>query len=306
MKISTVLFALAGSSAADYMCPAMSLGTDATALQYAFQIQQLLNMYYQSVPVTAEFFSSLPMASMQASNGMTLAENTVTNVGGLAKQAQLAANALGETIGMMGQTFIPPACNYTLPMPTNATAHLMNAFNLEASLCGAFIGLADYFQTPTLNSLSARIAAEHGIHAAAVRAMMQPVGFMPNSSSLTPAFTPEMVLSSGMEVGMLGSYIAGCNVVGPAAPCGGVVSFGPLLSSLDGQSAQPAESSMSSYSGMVYTSTIAPIPAPTPIASDMSATMTTMAPATFTGEGKRQIASAGVGAAAMVMGYMMA
>lgn len=94
------------------------------------------------------------------------------------------------------------------------------------------------------------MAAEHGIHASALRAMMQAVGFRPNSTMLTPAFTPDMILEMGMEVGMLGTYLGGC-VKAPAAPCGGTVSFGPLLPMLTGQSVMGSNSStpMSGGSG---------------------------------------------------------
>ena len=74
MKTPAYLLMLAASSAADYACPATLSMTDTTALQYGYQIQQLLNQYYQSVPVNTSLFSSLPNAQMQASNGMTLAE----------------------------------------------------------------------------------------------------------------------------------------------------------------------------------------------------------------------------------------
>ena len=137
------LLPLAAASAitAEYVCPANTSSIDASAIAYAYTIQGLIEAYYNSVPVNASFFSDLSMASMTASNGMTLAENTVTNVEGLTTQAKLAATALMEEGGMLGLS--PPACTFTLPMAPNGTAHLMNAFHLEASLCGAFIGLAD-------------------------------------------------------------------------------------------------------------------------------------------------------------------
>ena len=171
---------------------------------------------------------------------MTLAENTLTNVQGLEKQAALALRAISDEISTIKGASMPNMCDVMLPAVLNASAHLMNAFNIEASLCGAFIGLGDYFQSPTLNSLSARIAAEHGIHASALRSMMQPVGFMPNSTMLTPAFRPDEVLSTGTEVGQLGGFLRHCNISVPQAPCGGMVSFGPLLSNLTGQSSKPA------------------------------------------------------------------
>jgi hypothetical protein len=34
--------------------------------------------------------------------------------------------------------------DYSLPAPADAQSHLMNAYQMEATLCGTFIGLADY------------------------------------------------------------------------------------------------------------------------------------------------------------------
>ena len=296
MKATCFLPLVATSAVmADYVCPANPSMTDAEAIGFAYTIQGLLESYYNSIPVNASFFSDLPMASMTASNGMTLAENTVTNVEGLTKQAMLGAEALMEMGGMLGLT--PPPCTYTFPPAPNGTAHLVNAFYFEATLCGAFIGLADYFQSPTLNSLSARLAAEHGIHAAALQAMMKPVGFMPNSTMLTPAFTTDMILQDGMMVGMLGSWLGGC-VSAPKAPCGGTVMFGPLLPTLMGESnmmpPSTATTSGSAASGMSMSGS-----------SFSSASMTQSGPATFTGSAGALKARSGVGAAAMVMGYLM-
>ena len=328
MKTPSALLLFAGTAAADYMCPAMPSMTDSTGLSYGYQIQQLLNMYYKSVPVNASFFSGLPGADMMASNGMTLAENTVTNVEGIAKQAVLGAQAIMEEVGMMPGGMMPPSCAYTLPPAMNASAHLMNAFYLEATLCGAFIGLADYLQSPTLNSLSARLAAEHGIHAAAIRGMMQPVGFMPNSTMLTPAFTPDMVLSMGMDVGQLGTWLAGCNVMGPEAPCGGMVSFGPLLPMMQGAMSSteptpaPATTTVTgssyvytgtSFYGVTYTASSAAASMSGAAASmsvaapaTYTGSMTMATPATFTGEANMLTAGVATGIAALLMAYLMA
>jgi hypothetical protein len=304
MKVTSFLpLALASAATADYVCPANPSMTDAQAIAYGYTIQGLIESYYHSVPVNASFFSDIPMASMMASNGMTIAKNTVTNVEGLGKQAMLGAEALMMMGGMLGLS--PPKCSFTYPMAPNGTAHLMNAFYLEATLCGAFIGLADYFQSPTLNSLSARLAAEHGIHAAALQAMMQPVGFMPSSTTLTPAFTPDMVMQSGMEVGMLGSYLGGCVKV-PMAPCGGMVAFGPLLSNLTDQSAMMSNSTMMASGSMTMTGSMTSgAPGMVATASGSMRSTTQSAPAVFTGEASSLNAGAGVGAAALVMAFQM-
>ena len=292
--LPSLLLVAASGAVADYMCPAMPSDGDQTSLHYAYTIQNLLNIYYSSIPVNASFFSGLPNADMMASNGMTLAENTVTNVMGLAKQAELGAEAIKEEMMGSMSTSMPMECQYVLSPAPNASAHLMNAFYIEATLCGAFIGLADYLQSPTLNFLSARLAAEHGIHASAIRGMMQPVGFMPDSTMLTPAFTPETVMSSGMEVGMLGDWMGGCPVTPPMAPCGGSVSIGELLATLDGQT---ADSGMACPSSMMPTATYAPAE---------SASMSTAPVATFTGGGhKLKTTGMGVGLVAVAMGWIL-
>lgn len=84
----------------------------------------------------------------------------------------------------------------------------------------------------------ARLAAEHGIHAAYLLSYMTGTPFNANSTSLTAAFTPDYVLGTSnavpFDVGRLGQFLgAGC-VVAPSAPCGATVSFGPALAALSG------------------------------------------------------------------------
>ena len=235
MKPVSVLLSLATAVNAYYVCPATLTAADAASITYGYKVQSLLDSYYSSIPVNASFFSDLPMASTQDSNGMTKAENTVTNVLGLAKQASLGKKAITE-LAMKAGVDLGNDCSYQYPSAPNGTTHLKNAFYFEATMCGAFIGLADYVESPESAFLAARLSAEHGIHASALRAMMQPVGFMPNSTSLTPAFTPDMIMQEGMSVGQLGTWLNGC-AKSPAAPCGGQVIIGDLLATLTGQNA---------------------------------------------------------------------
>jgi len=74
---------------------------------------------------------------------------------------------------------------------------------------------------------------------------MKPVVFPANSTSLTPAFTPEMVSMKGMGVGPLGDYLNGC-VIPPAAPCGGTVEIGMLGAMLNDESSSNMRSTSSS------------------------------------------------------------
>lgn len=117
----------------------------------------------------------------------------------------------------------------------------MNAYQIEATLCGTFIGLADYVMSPQVAFLMARLAAEHGIHASYIGSHLKPQVFMSNSTSLTLAFKPQEVLNSGMGVGMLGQYMNGC-AVAPVAPCSRMVSIGELGANLTNQGANNASS----------------------------------------------------------------
>jgi len=74
---------------------------------------------------------------------------------------------------------------------------------------------------------------------------MKAVVFPANSTSLTPAFTPEMVSMKGMGVGPLGDYLNGC-VPPPAAPCGGTVEIGMLGAMLNDESSSNMRSNSSS------------------------------------------------------------
>lgn len=84
----------------------------------------------------------------------------LANTMGLAVQAQLGVDGLQQAASAAGASV--PNCDYTYPPVTDAKSHLMNAYNIEATLCGAFIGLADYVQSPQAAFLMARLAAEQG------------------------------------------------------------------------------------------------------------------------------------------------
>lgn len=105
----------------------------------------------------------------------------------------------------------------------------------------------------------ARLAAEHGIHASYLGSYVNPVPYSSDSMSLTPAFTPEFVLTPGSgqavraNVGHLGAYIPqGCLAV-PEAPCGVNVHIGNLTATLSKMANATATASMPSYSGPVAT-----------------------------------------------------
>jgi len=155
MKASTLLQLLstAAIASATYMCPVNPGSSDLPAIAYGYVLQNLLSSYYDSVPINESFYSSLPSPTKPMTDFLA-------NTMGLAVQAKLGEEALlqaGMTAGGM-----KPNCNFSYPPVTNATSHLMNAYIFEATMCGAFIGLADYVQSPQAAFLMARLAAEHG------------------------------------------------------------------------------------------------------------------------------------------------
>lgn len=87
----------------------------------------------------------------------------------------------------------------------------------------------------------ARMSAEHGIHASYLGSYINPVPFSSGSMSLTPAFTPEMVLTPGSgqaeraNVGHLGAYIPSGCLAAPTAPCGVSVAIGNLTATLSNE-----------------------------------------------------------------------
>merc|ERR1711939_805084 len=206
---------------------------DAQTLTYAYAIQNLLVKWYNSYDFTADAFSSLPNAQQEGMNGDTMAANAAANFAGLKQQAQLGLGAIQQLGEVVGASM--PSCEYNLPpgLP-NVTAAIMSATQVEATLCGAFIGGADYVYHPAVANLMARMSAEHGIHGSFLHTYTQAVPFSADSESLTPAFTPDQILSSGMGVGYLGDYIPEGCVSAPAPPCGASISFGPLLPSTSG------------------------------------------------------------------------
>lgn len=286
----TGLSALLAASAvqATYMCPSMPSSSDAAVIRFSLVVQTFLSDYYKSVPVNATFFSSLPSNTVPPTDYLA-------NVEGLAQQAVLGVQALQQLSAMGSSSAMTPSCNYNYPPAADAESHLMNAYQIEATLCGTFIGLADYVESPQAAFLMARLAAEHGIHASYIGSHMKPQVFMANSTALTPAFTPAMVLQSGMEVGMLGQYLNGC-ASAPTAPCNGMVNIGMLTATLTNQGTNV---STAAGAGSVASGVAAPTAGM--YSSTPSASMT--APASFTGAAQKNWKGVGgaLGGAAMAV-----
>jgi len=226
MNLHSALCALfVATTTATYVCPVSPSSADAAAISFGLSLQNLLSTYYAAIPINATFYSSLPSPTMPMTDFLA-------NTMGLATQAKLGVSALQQLATSASVQM--PTCSYSYPPVTDAKSHLMNAYELEATMCGAFIGLADYVQSPQAAFLMARLAAEHGIHASYIGSHMDAVIFPTNSTMLTPAFTPEMVSMTGKGVGPLGAYLNNC-VMPPNAPCGGNVSVGMLGATLNGE-----------------------------------------------------------------------
>jgi hypothetical protein len=247
MRLSTITSAVAvalagavGAAQPPQPCNGICMPTkaDMEAVKFGYSVQNLLYQYYKSVPVNQSFFSNLSDANT----------NYLGNFMGLQRQAWLGIEAL-QQFGGHKQSMSWPNCSYKLPSPpSSAKAHLKTAYMIEATLCGAFIGLGDYVQSPEAGFLMARLAAEHGIHASYIGSHMMPQIFMKNSSALTPAFTPQHVLKPGMKVGHLGQWMDKC-VAAPQPPCGGMVKIGDLGSNVTGSGNMTRSSSPSGGMG---------------------------------------------------------
>lgn len=128
---------------AGYQCPLM-MPQEVSALKFAHAIQSWLNMYYEKNNGMAKDsdFSKFPNASMVQSNGMSLGDNLATNMEGLGKQAKLAVQAL-EMLGMGHD--LSSDCDWSYPpgLDDSAKSYYMSSSFLEATLCGAFIGMCN-------------------------------------------------------------------------------------------------------------------------------------------------------------------
>lgn len=133
-------------------CPVSPSSNDAQAIMFGLSLQNLLTSYYAEVPINASFYPTLP-STMPVTDFLT-------STMGIVVKAKLGMQGLQELASAAGTSM--PSCSYTFPPVTDAKSDLVNAYNLEATMCGAFIGLADYVQSSQAAFLMARLAAEHG------------------------------------------------------------------------------------------------------------------------------------------------
>lgn len=182
---------------------------DTGVVGFAYALESLGHDYYTSVPLNSTAFSQAPNDSTAL---------WFPNFRGMEKRGNVSLMAL-EGLGRMTPNFRAPRCNFSLPTPSSPRDLLDTTYDLEQSLCGAYIGLAGHSQSPEVAFLMARLAAGHAGNAVYIRShLMEPV-FSERNNSLYPAYPPERVLSNGSAPGMLGDYLGDCVMV-PVKPCG--------------------------------------------------------------------------------------
>ncbi|RJE24071.1 hypothetical protein PHISCL_03607 [Aspergillus sclerotialis] len=182
---------------------------DASVMEFAYALEDLGAHFYSSTPLNSSAFSGAPNDSNAA---------WFPNFRGMAKQSNLSLMAI-EELGNKTPTYKAPACNFTLPHASSPRMLLDTTYYMESSLCGAYIGLAGYSESPEVSFLMARLAAGHSGHATYVQGhLMEPI-YSDTNVSLVPAYPPEHVLTPGMSPGMLGDFLGKC-VRLPVKPCG--------------------------------------------------------------------------------------
>ena len=190
-------------------CDCTPANSDNQVVQFAWYLQFFSDRFYANNPVNQTFISSFPNSSSIAYS---------ENIKGLETQSRLGVRAV-QQLGTKVPSFTTPNCDFTFPQITDGKSYLRQAARIESDLTGAFIGLTGYTQKPEISFLLARLAAQHGAHAAWFGDKILPVFFQPNSTALVPAYSPDYVAKAGYKPGMLGQYLHSCARV-PANPCG--------------------------------------------------------------------------------------
>lgn len=195
--------------------------SDNQVVQFAWYLQFFSDRFYANNPINQTIMSSFPNSSSIAYS---------ENIKGLEAQTRLGVRAV-QQLGTKVPGFTTPKCDFTFPQITDGKSYLRNAARIESDVTGAFIGLAGYTQKPEISFLLARLAAQHGAHAAWFGDKILPVFFQPNSTALVPAYSPDYVTKTGYRPGMLGQYLHSCARV-PASPCGQALLIGNLAANL--------------------------------------------------------------------------
>lgn len=236
-------FMLAGAAVAQSPTPSSSGGatgctpasTDTKVVKLAWDLQNLLERYYASSPASPSILSSLPSAS---------SADYSANLRGVQQQTHLGSRAI-QQLGAKVPGFTTPRCNFTLPKPSDGQSYLKYAAQLEYDVSGAFIGLAGYTQKPEISFLMARLAASHASQATWLGSKVSNDFFLPNSTALIGAYSPDWVAKAGNKPGMLGRYLGTCAQI-PSGPCDKALLIGPLGANLTSPAA--SSSAFASFS----------------------------------------------------------
>ncbi len=122
-----------------YQCPLM-MPSDATALKFAYGVQNWLYQYYNTKGGTsASQFATFPNATMVQSNNETLGMNLATNFAGLEQQAKIGVQAI-EHLAKSKDLSSPCAFTWPAGINTSVMDFFTAAYYMEATLCGTFIG----------------------------------------------------------------------------------------------------------------------------------------------------------------------
>ncbi|KAJ6178204.1 hypothetical protein N7519_008665 [Penicillium mononematosum] len=200
-----------GASAASTCSPSAS---DAKVLQFALGVSNFIGTFYNET-VNSTFGES-NNATIKAYQKILF---------GLEKGNTLSSQAI-EKVGAKAPGFSKPECDYKIPEVNSTQSWAQWAYRFEATVTGAFIGLAGYTESPEVAFLMARLAAEHSEHSSLIGSRVNASYFAQNSTSLVAAYGPVQILSTRNETGSLGEYLGGC-LTAPTSPCG-PLRIGPL------------------------------------------------------------------------------
>lgn len=191
--------------------------SDTKLLQYTFAISKFVNNFYA--------LAHLNQSVAKAASNITSPPKALSDLKGIAKENNLTITAIQE-LSSKAPKFKAPTCNYTYPKINSTQSFVKFAHSFESTLSAAFIGAAGFTQSPEVSFLLARLAAQHAAHAVWIGSRLNTSMFLPNASSLLPAFTPRHVLMPSNMTGSLGKFLHGC-VTAPTSPCG-TLKIGPL------------------------------------------------------------------------------
>ncbi|KAJ5864215.1 uncharacterized protein N7529_006131 [Penicillium soppii] len=211
-KLTGLLLAAVSASAASSGCAPTS--SDAKVLEFAWGLSDFIGGYYNST-VNSTFSSS--------SNATIAAYKKV--LFGVEKENTLGSEAI-EKVAQKAPGFSEPQCTFQFPQVNTTQAWAYYAYQFEATVTGAFIGLAGYTQSPEVSFLLARLAASHSAHATLIGSKVNSTLFAQNATSLVGAYGPAQILSTRNQTGSLGQYLGDC-LTTPSSPCGSL-KIGPL------------------------------------------------------------------------------